>query len=89
MKSEIRNPKSEELRRRVHKCPVKGCAAIVPDQQLMCLACWRQVPIGLQNAVWHWNRVAHHGHAHYAAMRAAVAAVENSQKETDATKEGQ
>ena len=33
-------------------CPVPGCSGVVKPGRLLCLACWRLVPIKLQSAVY-------------------------------------
>jgi hypothetical protein len=59
-----------------HRCPVDGCEARIPREQLMCYAHWRKVPGELQRAVlqlWNHGQI---GGAYLQARDAAVAAVD-------------
>jgi hypothetical protein len=60
-----------------HTCPGPRCDAEVGSSQLMCPACWYQVPKPVRRAVWiAWRRGAGAGSsAHRAAIRLAIAAV--------------
>jgi hypothetical protein len=60
-----------------HVCPGSRCDAEVDPSQLMCPACWRQVPKPVRRAVWiAWGRGVGAGtRAHTAAIRLAIAAV--------------
>ncbi len=69
-----------------HKCPVTDCKAIVGGARLMCPTHWYMVPGKLQNAVYHWNRQAPRSEHHFAAMLAAVDAV-NASYHTHSTRE--
>lgn len=35
-----------------HECAAEGCHVRTSMRMLMCLACWRRVPVELQSAVW-------------------------------------
>jgi hypothetical protein len=41
-----------------HRCPIHGCAQVVPYRQLMCAAHWSKVPKDLQKQVYDAWRVA-------------------------------
>jgi hypothetical protein len=60
-----------------HQCPGPRCDVEVDSSELMCPAHWHQVPKPVRRAVWiTWNRGKGVGTlAHFAAIRAAIAAV--------------
>jgi hypothetical protein len=57
-----------------HKCPVRGCTAVVSASLLACKTHWYALPRDMRDEVWAGYRArAEHGpHRHAAAVRAAL-----------------
>lgn len=58
-----------------HKCPVRGCNAVVRSDRLMCGEHWGLVPVVIQKAVWREHRRAPLGRGHLGACDLAVRSV--------------
>jgi hypothetical protein len=71
---------------RRHKCAAEGCRAQTSPRMLMCLACWRRVPVETQRALYAvYKRADSSGRAvltraYVAAARACVEAVRESRE---------
>jgi hypothetical protein len=64
-----------------HRCPVTGCAALVPFGKLMCPSHWFLVPSELGGAVYREYRRAPQSAAHLEACQKAVEFVNGLSKE--------